>query len=804
MKRLVSSIVSATITLNSIMAVCASAENNLLSVPAINIETAMQKNVYDPATIDDDYVSESLLNAVRLALSKEEYDYLTQNPGSYTLKYIDSEIVAVRNNIVIILDVAEDVNDVVGVDPGVSDTLSSGKDVMQRLDDVFLVANTERTLLSDLINEIDGVLNETTAPTTSTVTTTNITTSSNNTTTTAVTTTAQPTSSTTTAATTQSKSATTTDATTTAQLTSATTTVVTTTTQSTSYTATDITTTFQNTSVTTTTSNSETSALTNEELMKNADVNGNGKIDAVDASIVIDYILNNDKPVEGKGDVNGNGEIEINDLKNILSYYSKISVSNHDNLDDYFISLSKLPENNEKNIKISQEAVECNEGTTFSEFVLEFKADSEVYGLSGEILFNGKTYKEAGFEELELEFDRNKYNWISNPSNSKIVVHGGKSSDDKMIVRVYGGNPGKYDISYNNLTFYDEDGVKYSNIKKENFVPVLSIKQDSLETTTSITTTPIITSTTSSSSLTNEKLMSNADVNDDGNIDASDASIILSSSLLDTGLISGSKGDVNGDGIVNFKDGMYTLEYYIYFTSGSKLAEDYFISLMKLPNNIDDTITISQTVAVTDPNAEYNEFVLSFRPEQSVYAVTGRLLLNGKPYSDLKFEEFDIEGHSMNTWIEPSTGNFYASILPNRTETDDSIVFRFNGGEPGEYTISYDDLKFYGPNYAEYSGYTQNDFNPYLTIIEKSPETVKLGDYNGDGMIDAVDASKILSVYTKYSTGAASPTADDLTVCDVNKDGYIDAVDASKVLAYYAYVSTDGTLGFEDFLTKKD
>ena len=138
MKRLVSSIVSATITLNSIMAVCASAENNLLSVPAINIETAMQKNVYDPATIDDDYVSESLLNAVRLALSKEEYDYLTQNPGSYTLKYIDSEIVAVRNNIVIILDVAEDVNDVVGVDPGVSDTLSSGKDVMQRLDDVFL------------------------------------------------------------------------------------------------------------------------------------------------------------------------------------------------------------------------------------------------------------------------------------------------------------------------------------------------------------------------------------------------------------------------------------------------------------------------------------------------------------------------------------------------------------------------------------------------------------------------------------------------------------------------------------------
>ena len=845
MKKLVSSVISAVIALNSAMAVCASAENNLLSVPEINIEAAMHKNVYDPATIDDDYVPESLLNAAHLALSKEEYDYLTENPGSYTLKYIDSEIVAVRNKIVIVLDVAETVNDVVGVDPGVSDTLSSGQEVMKRLDAVFFAVNAEKSLLDEALSAIDGVLNETTAPTTSTVTTTNITTTSNNTTTTSVTTTVQPTSSstaattnttqptssTTTTATTIAKptSSTTTAATTTAQPTSSTTTTATTTVQPTSSTTTAVTTkstsvttpdvtttvqptysttTAQNTSVTTTTitttSNSETSTLTNEELMKNADVNGDGKIDAVDASIVIDYVLNNDKPAAGKGDVNGNGKIEINDFKNILSYYAKISVSNHDKLDDYFISLSTLPENNEKTVKISQKAVECNEGAKFSEFALEFNADSQVYGLSGEILFNGKTYKEAGFEEIELEFERYKYSWNSNSSNSKIVVYGGKSAEDKIIVRVYGGNPGKYDISYNNLTFYDEDGVKYSNIKKENFVPVLSINPDSLETTTSITTTPIITSTTSSSSFTNEELMSNADVNDDGNIDAADASIIFASSLLDTSLFSGSKGDVNGDGIVNFKDGMYTLEYYKYFSINSKLVEDYFISLMKLPNNIDNTITISQTVAVTDPAAEYNEFVLSFRPEQSVYAVTGRLLLNGKPYSDLKFKEFGIDGHYMNTWIEPSTGNFYASISPNRTETDDSIVFKFNGGEPGEYTISYDDLKFYGPNYAEYSGYTKNDFNPYLTIIEKSPEVAKLGDYNGDGMIDAVDASKILSAYAKYATGTSSPTADDLTVCDVNKDGFIDAVDASKVLAYYAYVSTGGAQSLEDFLTKKD
>ena len=76
----------------------------------------------------------------------------------------------------------------------------------------------------------------------------------------------------------------------------------------------------------------------------------------------------------------------------------------------------------------------------------------------------------------------------------------------------------------------------------------------------------------------------------------------------------------------------------------------------------------------------------------------------------------------------------------------------------------------------------------------------KLGDPTGDGIIDAVDASNILSQYTKYSTGAAEPTADGLAVCDVNTDGYIDSVDASKVLAYYAHVSTGGTLSLEEFL----
>jgi hypothetical protein len=90
------------------------------------------------------------------------------------------------------------------------------------------------------------------------------------------------------------------------------------------------------------------------------------------------------------------------------------------------------------------------------------------------------------------------------------------------------------------------------------------------------------------------------------------------------------------------------------------------------------------------------------------------------------------------------------------------------------------------------------------TTTTTAPVTKKeLGDIDGNGILDAVDASKILGSYAQYSTGSKAPTEDDLAVCDINKDGYIDAVDASKVLAFYAHTSTGGKLTFEEFLKTK-
>ena len=78
--------------------------------------------------------------------------------------------------------------------------------------------------------------------------------------------------------------------------------------------------------------------------------------------------------------------------------------------------------------------------------------------------------------------------------------------------------------------------------------------------------------------------------------------------------------------------------------------------------------------------------------------------------------------------------------------------------------------------------------------------TIKLGDADGDGAINAVDASIALSNYARYATSKDKPTEYELATQDVNKDGAVNAVDASTILSYYAYTSVGGKLSFPEYL----
>lgn len=66
-----------------------------------------------------------------------------------------------------------------------------------------------------------------------------------------------------------------------------------------------------------------------------------------------------------------------------------------------------------------------------------------------------------------------------------------------------------------------------------------------------------------------------------------------------------------------------------------------------------------------------------------------------------------------------------------------------------------------------------------------------LGDVNNDKVVNAVDASTVLTYYAMTSINKKGDLSDkQMTAADVDRDGNINAVDASYILSYYAYVST--------------
>ena len=89
------------------------------------------------------------------------------------------------------------------------------------------------------------------------------------------------------------------------------------------------------------------------------------------------------------------------------------------------------------------------------------------------------------------------------------------------------------------------------------------------------------------------------------------------------------------------------------------------------------------------------------------------------------------------------------------------------------------------------------------TTTNTVPEPVDMpsrGDVNGDKLINAVDASKILVLYAGLSANEVQITDSDIFLCDINNDKIINAVDASLVLAYYANLAQTPDLTLDAFL----
>lgn len=100
---------------------------------------------------------------------------------------------------------------------------------------------------------------------------------------------------------------------------------------------------------------------------------------------------------------------------------------------------------------------------------------------------------------------------------------------------------------------------------------------------------------------------------------------------------------------------------------------------------------------------------------------------------------------------------------------------------------------------AELQSVTTEYSEPVLNTSSNQNENISRGDLNGDGLVNATDATIVLVEYSSVSTGALPSFSDELTAAaDLNNDNSIDSSDASLILSYYSYISTGGVLRIED------
>lgn len=74
-----------------------------------------------------------------------------------------------------------------------------------------------------------------------------------------------------------------------------------------------------------------------------------------------------------------------------------------------------------------------------------------------------------------------------------------------------------------------------------------------------------------------------------------------------------------------------------------------------------------------------------------------------------------------------------------------------------------------------------------------SSSTIKKGDVDFDGKIDAIDASLVLAEYRNIQTGGEPTfTPEQMIAADMDNDGHIDSTDASEILRIYTEQQTGG------------
>jgi|GEM_PF-6813497 len=129
----------------------------------------------------------------------------------------------------------------------------------------------------------------------------------------------------------------------------------------------------------------------------------------------------------------------------------------------------------------------------------------------------------------------------------------------------------------------------------------------------------------------------------------------------------------------------------------------------------------------------------------------------------------------------------------------------------GDKEYTEDGIRIANPSYYSAGDYSYFTANYKIVITDKplgdtlkeidptsgnitltfSSDTGVFGDVNGDGVVDASDASEMLAHYALISIGEeGSIPEENFSRVDVTKDAVLDAADASLILRYYTMSST--------------